>query len=1045
MRRIVTMITVLLLGAFLATAQTSSVTGKVVDQNGNPVEGASILVKGTKTGTSADAQGNFSVNARAGATLIISSINFNTLEVKATSSPMTIMLESETNQMDEVIVAAGGIRVKRKEVGTANTVIKAEELTASKPVNVASGLQGKVAGLQISGTSSGVNPNYRLVLRGQRSLTGNNQALIVLDNVIVPNEVLSNLNPEDVESVNVLQGSGAAALYGSAASNGAIIVTTKKGRRGVNTVSVSQTSTIEEVAFFPKFQTKFGAGGSAYGYDEFGNPTWSYLENQSYGPRFDGSMRPLGPPLEDGRQDSARYAYNPGHNGFWQHGLTNQSDFSVTSGDENSTFYLSGQYADVKGTTPGDKYNRATLRANGTRKLGERFNFTYSASYTQNRYDITTQTANMYNNLFNMPMNVDIKKYKNWRTDPFANPNGFYNPWYENPYFTADNYRSNSRNDYFVGMAEMRFTPVKGLDLTARQGVVTRNYSNKDITHAFDYTTYAENTDASSKSDIAAAVSDGSGYRTQLLSDLFAKYSTNFSDFSFDLIAGGQWRQDQAKGMGMSASGLVIPELFNIGNRSGTPNVSEANYLARQMGVYGDLRIGYKGFIYLHGTGRNDWVSTLLPDARSFFYPAVDVSFVASDALDFIKESNTISLLKLRAGWSKVGQVNLGLSNFGAYSLLPTFSQNNGYPYASGPGYSMGNRLVSPNLQPELTKGYEAGFDLNMFNDRFTTSVTWFSTKTDNQTVATGISSTTGFSSYLVNTGQTSSKGLEVTAAVTPIKTRDWVVTIGANYSYLDNMVNSISADLPRLALATYADGSGSYAVEGQTFPVIIGTDYVRDDQGRVIVDAKTGAPEINETLQILGSASPKNRLGINGDITWKNLHLSFLFEYRGGYQIYNAMGSDMDWAGTGYRSGVFDRTRFVFPNSVYEDPTKPGTYIPNTNITVEDGNGSAGFWTNAENRDVTSNYVTSGDFIKLREAVLSYDLPASVLSKLSFLKGATISVQGRNLFMWMAKDNYYTDPEYSAGGNDSNGIGITSLGQTPPSRYYGATLSLKF
>lgn len=1046
MRRIVTMITVLLFGAFIATAQTSQVTGKVVDQSGNPVEGASVLVKGTKTGTSADAQGNFSVNARAGATLIISSINFNTIEVKAGSSPMTITLESNTAQMDEVVVAAGGIRVQQRTVGTSNTVIKAEELVAARPVNVASGLQGKVAGLQINATSSGVNPNFRLILRGQRSLTGNNQALVVLDNVIVPNEVLGNLNPDDIESINVLQGGGAAALYGSQASNGALIITTKKGRRGVNTVTVQQTETIEQVAFFPKFQEGWGAGGSAYGYDDLGRPAWSYLENQSYGPAFDGSMRILGAPLEDGRQDSARYSYNPSHNKFFVNGLTSQSDFSVSSGNEISTTYMAGQYATVNGTTPGDKYNRATLRVNGTRKLGDKFNLAYSTSYTQNRYDITTMTGTMYNNLFNMPLNVDVTRYKDWRNDPFANPNGFYNPWYQNPYFTKDNYRQNSRNDYLVGNVEIRFAPIKSLEFTARQGIVTRNYSNKNITYPFDYTTYAENTDQSSKTDIKAAVSDGAGYRTQLLSDLFARYNTNFNDFSIDFIAGGQWLQNQAKGLSMGASGLVIPGLFNISNRSGTPDVGEANYMARSMGVYGDVRLGYKNFLYIHGTGRNDWVSILAPEARSFFYPSVDVSFVASQALDFIKESSVIDELKIRGGWAKVGQVNLGTSsNFGAYYLLPIFSQINGYPYSSGPGYSVGNQLVAPSLQPEFTKTYEAGFDLSMFKNRFTLKSTYFDSKTDNQTVSTGISSTTGFTSYLVNTGQTSSKGIELAGTVTPIKNRDWVVTVGANYTYLENNVNFISADLPRLSLAAYTDGSGSYAVAGQSFPVIMGTDYLRDDQGRVIVDAKSGTPFVDETIKVLANATPKTKFGINGDITWKNLHLSFLFEYRGGYSIYNRIGNGMDWAGTGYRSGVFNRLRFVFPNSVYEDPNKPGSYIPNTNITVEDGNGSAGFWTSSENMDVTSNYVTSANFLKLRELVLAYDLPASVLSRVGFLKGATVSVQGRNLFMWMAKDNYYTDPEYSEAGNDSNGMGITSLNQTPPSRYFGATLSLKF
>jgi TonB-linked SusC/RagA family outer membrane protein len=1035
----------MLFSAF-AFAQNRTVSGKVLDEKGVPIPFATVTEKGTKNGTSADANGNFSLEVKNSNTLVISSTGFDTREVSIQGrNSVNVQLAAAANVIDEVIVTAGGVRTKRKEIGTATSVVKAETLTAGKAVNIAGGLQGKVAGLQINGTGGGVNPNFRVILRGQRSLTGNNQALLVLDNVIVPNEVLGNLNPDDVEEVSVLNGAGAAALYGSQASNGAIIVTTKKGKRGVNSIGLSQTTTVESVAFYPKMQKTFGSGGTGYGYDANGNPNFfSYLENQAYGPAFDGVKRPLGPPLEDGTQDSALYQYNEGHLKFWEKGLTNQSDINFTSGDENSTFYMSGQYVDTKGTTPGDKYNRANLRLNGTRKVGQLVNITYTAGYTQNRYDITTQTGAMYGNMLNMPSNVDITRYKNWRTDPFANPIGFYNPWYQNPYFTADNYRSKQRNDYLIGNLEIRFSPFKGFDLVGRQGITTRNLSNKNTVAEFKYSDYSKHTDGSSKADIAGSVSDGSAYRTQMLTDLFAQVTKKISDFKVDLIAGGQWTQNTAKNVNVSANGLVVPDLFNVGNGVGTPGASESNFQARQIGAYADLRIGYKGFLFLHGTGRNDWVSILSEKNRSFFYPSVDAALIVSDAIASLKESNTISYLKLRAGWSKVGQVNLG-GTFGAYQLVPTFSSNaSGFPYGTLPGYTVDNTLVSNDLRPEITKGYEAGFDLNLFKDRFTSNVTYFSTKTDDQTVTTRISSTTGFSSLRTNTGQTQSSGLEVAAHVTPLKNRDWNVTIGGNYSYLDNKVNSISADLPRLALATYGtDGPGSYAVAGRVFPVIMGFDYKRDPEGHVIVDAISGLPTKSDTISILGNATPKHRLGIDGLVKYKNLSLSFLFDYRGGYQVYNAMGPEMDWSGQGWRTAVYNRQRFVFPNSVYDDGT--GKYVPNTDITVKNGGGNSGFWTDGINRDITSNYVTSGDFWKLRELSLAYDFPMSVLNKTKVIKGARISVQGRNLFMWMAKDNYYTDPEYSDAGNDSNGIGLTGIGQTPPSRYYGATLSVKF
>ncbi len=551
-----------------------------------------------------------------------------------------------------------------------------------------------------------------------------------------------------------------------------------------------------------------------------------------------------------------------GHNKFWEKGITNQTDFSLSNGDEKSTFYLSGQYATVTGTTPGDKYNRTSLRANGTRKMGNKVNVTYTTAYTQNRYDITTQTASMYANMLNMPSNVDITKYKNWRTDPFANPNGFYNPWYQNPYFTADNYRSNQRNDYSTGNVEVKFTPIQGLDFTARQGIATRNYSNKNTQGAFNYTEYAKNTDASSKSDIAASVNDGSSYTTQLLSDLFAQYNKKVNDFSFNVIAGGQWRQDQAKYLGVTANGLVVPDLYNVSNGIGTPEVGESNYMARQMGLFGDLRIGYKGYLFLHGTARNDWVSILAPENRSFFYPSIDLSFIASEAIDAIRNSNTISFLKIRGGWSKVGQVNLGnSSDFGAYYLLPTFSSNSfGFPYGNLAGYSVGTTLVSTSLKPEITKGYEAGFDLNLFKDRFISSVTCYNTKTDDQTVSTRVTNTTGFSNLRTNTGQTQSSGLEVTAHAIALQTHDLEITVGGNYTYLDNKVNFISADLPRLALATYGSTAGSYAVSGYAFPVIMGYDYNRDPQGHVIIDPSNGLPTQSDTISILGNAVAKKQ-----------------------------------------------------------------------------------------------------------------------------------------------------------------------------------------
>ena len=320
MRKFLTLLAMLLVFSTLAIAQTKTVTGKVTDEAGNAIPFASISEKGTATGASADASGDFKISIQNKGILVVSATGFSSEEVTPSGDHINIFLRGAKNTMQEVIITAGGILQKRREIGTAATQISSQTLNAGKATNVSSGLQGKVAGLMISNSSGGVNPNFRLVLRGQRSLTGNNQALLVLDNVIVPSDVLSNLNPEDVESVTVLNGSGASALYGSQGSNGALIVTTKKGRNGRTAVTFSHTTTLESVAFAPKIQKLFGAGGSSYGYDAFGNVNYSEIENQSYGPGFDGSIRDVGYPLENGDQLKLPYQYVPGHDDFWQTG-----------------------------------------------------------------------------------------------------------------------------------------------------------------------------------------------------------------------------------------------------------------------------------------------------------------------------------------------------------------------------------------------------------------------------------------------------------------------------------------------------------------------------------------------------------------------------------------------------------------------------------------------------------------------------------------------------------------------------------------------------
>lgn len=1049
-------------------AQDRTITGKVTSaEDGSPLPGVNVVVKGTTTGTVTDSDGKYSLSAPQNSVLVFSFIGLKTEEVTiGAKSIVDIQLTTEATQLSEIVVTgAGGLQARERELGTASTIINSDVLSAGKAINMVAGLQGKVPGLNISATSSGVNPNFRIVLRGLRSMTGNNEALIVLDGVIVPSDVIANLNMNDVESTNILRGAGAAALYGSQASNGALIITTKKGKKGKLDITASQNVQFQQVAFYPKFQTKFGSGGSGYGVNPDGSGFYSQYENQSYGPAFDGTDRPLGPPQEalmpDGTthyQDHTTYSYKNGHEAFWDIGQTNQTNLSISSGDDRGTLFVSGQYVTVTGTTPGDKFTRGNIRVNGTRKITDKFNLSYSVGYAPNSYDISSRTDAIYSNMLNMPSNVDITRYKDWRnTTPgpasIGNPNNFYNPWYQNPYFTADNYREKDKNNFLTGNVELKFTPITGLDLIARQGIAARDYFQKSTVGAFKYSDYAKHTPNSSKTDIPGSDSEISLYTMQSITDFLATYNKEISSFHLQLTGGVQLIENQAKYTTLAVSGLQVPGLYNVSTGLGTPSFGQADIKTRLLGVYGKATVSYRDWLFLTATGRNDWDSRLDPTNRSFFYPSTEVSAVLSDAIPSIK-SNILSYLKVRGGISQTGQVNLAttftlgnvqFSDYGAYALNTTFSSNaQGFPYGSLAGYSINSRLVAKGIKPELTKQYEFGVDANLWKDRITANVTYFHSETSNQTINTGTSWASGFSSLLTNVGVTQSQGIESSLKVTAFKNQDWDVTVGGNYTYLDNTVLSITSLVPSITLAT-SGNAASQVFAGKAFPVITGYDYVRDPQGRVVVNKDTGLPTQTSDIKVLGNATPKHVLGMNAAASYKNWSFSILFEYRGGYSVYNGVGPELDWSGTGYRTGIYNRQSFIFPNSVIKN--SDGTYSQNTSVAISNGNGNNGFWSDGINRQVTSNYVTSGNFVKLREVSLGYNL-TSLVNKLGnkFIKKADISVQGRNLFLWMAKDNYYTDPEYSlATGSGRNGTGLNDLSSTPPVRYYGATLNLSF
>lgn len=1013
-----------------AYAQDRTITGTVKSKDdGLPLPGVSVKLKSSKVGTTTGANGKYSLKIPAGqgSVLVFSFIGFNPIEKEATGASLDVTLAENANSLQEVaVVSAGGILRTPKEQGYAATRITAEQLTSGKSTTVAGGLMAKVPGLSVNATGSGANPSYRLVLRGNRSISGNNQALVILDNVVVPNAVLGNINPEDVEDIQVLNGASGAALYGSDASNGALIITTKKGKNGQTTIRVANTTTYESISFFPKLQNSFGSGSTS------GSQVYDPIENQQYGPAYDGTTREIGRKLVDGTTQTVTYSPTRDKYDFWDTGISNQTDFSMSSGDDRSTMFISGQYVDGTGTTPKDLYNRATFRFNGTRKLSDRFSATYAVNYIENKGNVTTATSSVYDNLLNTPGDIPLLTYKDWQNNKFANPDGYYNDYYQNPYFAIDSYRQRYKNSYLTGNAELNFKATDWLNFTYRAGITNRYYQAKNTNAGYTYTTYTLNS-GSAKRSFTPSVSDGMLNTNQFNTDFLANIKKDVKDFSINFIAGFSLKSTGSKTINDSGSGLVVPGLYNLSVLTGFPSASESNTNTRQYGVWGDATFGYKKYLYLHLTGRNDWVSVLAPQNRRFFYPAADLSFVASDALSFLKGSKVIDYLKIRAAVSKVGLVNTD-----PYATVPVFNSQTGYGY--GTGFTQSGTLVSNNLKPEITKSFEVGADFRLYKGLIDGAATYYKSSSTDQVITAGISSTTAYTAIILNAGDLQNEGVESALHITPIRSTDWNLRVGGNFTYNINKLAYITDAIKRIGV----NGSGTiYGVSGYSYPQIIGTDYLRDPQGRVIVNPLTGNPSANPTAQLLGNTQAKARLGLDFTLRYKAFTLSALFEYRGGYKIYSPEGGTFDFSGSSARSAYYNREKFVFPNSSYLDAAT-GQYVANTNITVSDG--GAGFWTSSSfNTNITTNYLYSGDYWKLREASLSYKLPESILKSVKFIKGATVSVQGRNLFLWSTKSNEYSDPDYSANGSDSNAIGTTSLSLTPPTRYIGGTVSLTF
>ena len=1041
MTRILSLFVMFMLFGVLAFSQNRVVTGTVIDEKGIAVEGASIKVLGTNAGTATDQNGNFRLsNVAPNATLRVTGTGIPQKDMQVSGNVANFTVTKSDKELSTVVVTALGRRTTSAKLGVSTATVAAKELTQSAPVNLVNGLTGKVSGLAINTTNSGVRGETRITFRGIRSLTGNNQPMLVVDGAQVSLDFLNSINPGDVENVSLLKSSSATTVYGPDGVNGAIIVTTKRGRVGKPVITLSHSLQFEQIAYLPKFQSEYGSG---YATDANGNGIFKPIEQQSFGERFDGSIRQFGQTGPNGEKLMGPYSYQPnGRKSFFVTGTTNQTDISYSAGD----FFLSAQNAVIKGTVEGDENKRKTV----TLRADKQFNKVkvgFSAHYTNTNFNITTANTDIYYGIVSLPGQYNASRFRDYKTDYFASPDGYYTPYLDNrnktPYFAKGNNRQNGKQDDLFGNAELNYKPTDWLTLTYRLGGTITNLNTENTRGAYQISAFAKTLSEPQSSDITAAFAASTTYRNRLTSELFANAVKRFGKFGVDVLGGYSFRQTNTRFQSIGSDNLGFSPFLSIASRLGEPAVADQRSKVSVDRVFGTLGFDYKEAIYIQGTASYDRDSRLAPPAGDItskqigvFYPGINTSILLHKLIPAITNNNFLNTFKIRGAISKTGNVNAV-----AYQNDVIFNPSNFFPFGSTPGFTQSTAFFPSTIKPEFVLNKEVGIELGFLKGRVSVEGNYYRQTNTDQILDLQLSNSSGFTSSRLNAASFINKGYEIDLKLTPlVKFGNVDVNIKANYSKQESEIKSLVDGVNELGI-----GNANFAIVGQPAFKFKLTDYKRDGEGHVIV-GKNGMPSINSNLTTFGQTAPTDIVGITLGVNWKSFSFAAVGEYRGGNQILvDQLGGFLDDNGISARSAQNGRRAFIFPNSVIETAPGSGKYVTNTDVYTSDF--GINFYNSNTNTGAQTNYLASGAFWKLREVSLSYSLPSTVFNGKS-IKGITFGITGRNLLTWLPKSNQWTDPEFSANGNAAftgNAVGRSTAYNLPPTRNFGANVSIQF
>lgn len=996
-----------------AIAQDRTITGTVTGKDdGLPLPGVSVVVQGTKNGTQTGADGKYVISVPSGsASLVFSYLGFVTETLPVTGNVLNVVLTSDSKALSEVVVTALGVSRAERSIGYSVSSVKGDDLVKSGEANVIQGLAAKSSGVVVTSSSGTPGASSKIILRGPSSFSSDNQPLIVIDGIPMDNSVnyvnagdnpynntLSgaqtpnralDINPDDIESVTILKGPAAAALYGQSAGNGAIVYTTKRGkaRKGVG-INFSSSADFTKVSRLPKIQMRYGQGTAG---------AFSSTTPNSWGEDLIAAGKPVYDNLEN----------------FFKTGHTFNNNLSLNGGNETTTYRMSFGSTNQTGVIPESKLNRYSVRMTGDSKLTNSITIGGTLNYINTNIQAPSNGSDLSGvmlSLLRMPVGYDGRNYYDAESKSQLN----YFPSYDNPFFSVRFNPYNEENNRIIGNAYADAKLSDIFSVSWKVGTDAYTTASRKV--------YALTSRGNDYADGSGQVNRTHASFRNLYSDLLLKFKTSFgADDAFTLsgLLGGNYTYSQYEESFERGRNLYINDFYNFAS-AGNLFVSNSEQYQNSKAIFLDATLDYKSILFLTLTGRNEWSTTFGRNSKGFFYPKADIAYVFSH---LIEDKSVFSYGKVRFAYSNVG-ISPGVYNIGSYYTVPFiadgFTNGLNFPYLGQyPGYALSSTLLAKELVPERNAGFEAGLDLKFLNNRIGFEGTFYNQTSKNLLIQQPVNASSGFQSYYHNIGKMRNRGVELALNADVVKNDDFNWNLNVNWSKNVNKVLELAPGVTKLQLGSGFSDPFSYAIVGKPFGVLYGTKFLRNEAGEVMIDPGSGLPLNDSELGDQGNPAPKWLSGVNNTFTYKSWTFSFLWDFRKGGTIWNGTWANLNFRGKSAASEDRQRT-YVVPGVIASGPDagKPNTKEISGFTYFNSYLGGGGRTNELAFHD--------GSWARLRSIDLSYRFNIQKTNPKSPLQYVEVGANARNLILIT---NYKgVDPETSLTGSGVDSGGSQNL-----------------